>query len=869
MASNPFDQFDQPTAAPQGFVPFGGPDPKAAYEAPLVAANLQAVQARNAMSGDEARRVRAAADGAALDLEMKRRQLASDGVKTRALTAPEQQRLGQTADTFSALSRARANFNPAYAGNSFANGSFFGGELENIAQGQIGTGTPGQRDYWADFRSTDNSIRNSLFGASLTDGEKAAFAATTVDPSMDPAEVRKNLVRREDLARNVLSRQVRGLKANGAIPEAVDAFVGDVNLTPQQGKSALGTKPAQMDQEAFNARIGQMLVSGMDASAIASFAQAQGRPLDATQQRNVAANVTAYRGGYRGAPSVRTDPNAPPPARGAPTSNDPAIAAAIAARLKGSDAFGAGVAGLADSATFGFADEIGSGVDAIGDALAGRGSFSDAYARNLAINRGVQQGLSDQNPYAYGAGQVGGLIAGGIGGARAIGAGARALGAGGLMTAAGRGAVAARTLGGEALEGAAYGLGSGTEGNRLKGGAIGAAVAPVGGMIGRTAARTAGRVLAPTIAPIAQRLMGRGIPLTMGQVGRASGSTLGRFVGGVEDRLAGLPGIGDVVNARRREGVQAFNRSEFNAGMSPIGVQSPQIGTAGMAASQDAIGNAYDAALRPMRLTADAPFQADMQAALAQGGALPSNLAESFNSVVNDRIAPIFNSGNGAIDGLGLQGIKQGIRQDQTSFTGQPLGHRLSDALGQAEDAVFGMARRQDPAGFAAYQNADKAFANMLPVERAVLAAKNGTDKGPGIFSPAQYGTALQAADRSSRKRMSAAARSAAWQRQQDAVAVLPNVVPDSGTAGRIALGALGIGAAGGGATVDPKLGIGLGLGAAAFSRTGQRALTRGMFGNPGRLAGRALRSQTGTAGIGTMAEMAALSAYLDQIGAR
>lgn len=100
-------------------------------------------------------------------------------------------------------------------------------------QGIFGTGTPGQRDWWASFRSFDNQVRNQLFGSALTAQEKAAYEATTISERMAPAEIRKNLKTRLDIVNKALTRQQRFMKKNGFDGEAVDAlFSADVLNEP-------------------------------------------------------------------------------------------------------------------------------------------------------------------------------------------------------------------------------------------------------------------------------------------------------------------------------------------------------------------------------------------------------------------------------------------------------------------------------------------------------------------------------------------------------------------------------------------------------------------------------------------------------------
>jgi hypothetical protein len=105
--------------------------------------------------------------------------------------------------------------------------------------------------------AADNSIRNALFGASLTEGEKAAYEATTVDPSMTPAEVRRNLSRRVEVARDILRRRVGRLYSvynQGEVEAALGEYMGE--LLPADESEAPeeppGDDPAGGGQEPEN-----------------------------------------------------------------------------------------------------------------------------------------------------------------------------------------------------------------------------------------------------------------------------------------------------------------------------------------------------------------------------------------------------------------------------------------------------------------------------------------------------------------------------------------------------------------------------------------------------------------------------------------
>lgn len=136
---------------------------------------------------------------------------------------------------FNGLTSSLNSFDDAYGGN-------FAGDLENYTEGLGLMGSRGQRDWWANFRSNDNIIRNSLFGAALTDGERAAYNATTIEPSMDPAQIRTNLRRRQEIVRDALSRRINRLRAGGYNPLEIDAAVGEALplIDRQQGERQQG-----------------------------------------------------------------------------------------------------------------------------------------------------------------------------------------------------------------------------------------------------------------------------------------------------------------------------------------------------------------------------------------------------------------------------------------------------------------------------------------------------------------------------------------------------------------------------------------------------------------------------------------------------
>jgi hypothetical protein len=141
--------------------------------------------------------------------------------------------------------------------------------------------------------------------------------------------------------------------------------------------------------------------------------------------------------------------------------------------------------------TFGFSDEVGSAIAAAAGSLGTGESFSDAYSKihqSLQDKRGA---FSEDNPaLSMGAELAGGVLTGGIGGAKVLG--------GQAMKQASNLAKMSRIGGVGAAEGAIYGAGTADENERLSGaltgGAVGALAAPLGAGAVNSLGKVAGGV---------------------------------------------------------------------------------------------------------------------------------------------------------------------------------------------------------------------------------------------------------------------------------------------------------------------------------------------------------------------------------------
>ena len=449
----------------------------------------------------------------------------------------------------------------------------------------------------------------------------------------------------------------------------------------------------------------------------------------------------------------------------------------------------------------------------------------DNMADNPALARAGLAGVRAAQPWASLLGTISGA---------ALGAGASELGLARAGLTAGRAALA-----GDALYGAAYGAGSADEGNRLLGAGTGAAGGLLGGIGGRAVARGIGGALTGVRNADVQGLRAAGIPLTAGQ---ALGGTAQR----IENSLTSIPGIGDMVANRYRDGVAALRPAAVREAVSEVPNNiTATTGRDALNQGRAAVGDAYDSALGGVNLTVDPAYRRELGAALQGANSLPQPLRDTFTSTMQNRVAPQFT--NQSIDGRGLQAAVQGLRRDSGDLIrrSEIQSDLFADRATDVEEALFNLAERQAPGTPGALQAANRANRGLSIVEEASARAMNNG----GDFTAAQLGQSIrQNARRFNGMRAMNSGKAPLQALQEAAQRVLPSVVPDSGTTGRAlvggGLGFLGAGGLGGGAGYatgggeSAQFGAGGGLlGAAALalggSKAGQRALTAALLDRP------------------------------------
>lgn len=450
------------------------------------------------------------------------------------------------------------------------------------------------------------------------------------------------------------------------------------------------------------------------------------------------------------------------------------------------DTFGRGVA---DGASFGFADEFAAGMNTLlpldrGSVSGfGPGGFREAYDSNLAVQRGVDQADASQMPITRGAGQVTGAVVapGAMTGGRFIAAAPTAL------QAAGRGA------GVGAMAGAAYGAGSsvGPAENMIEGARDGAGMgAMTGGVLsggGRVVGSaignaTRGAMTSPR-GQMVQTLTDNGVSLTPGQ-------RMGGLPQTVENLAQRAPILGPAIRGARERGVESLNRAVGNRALDAIGEGVPANVPVGGEMVQQVQSRLGEQFTRAYSMVPDfVPDEPLMQGLGRIGQAktdLPPQMQQQFDAIIGERLARL--QGNVSGEQVGairteLSGLAAGYTRSQ-----DPAQQGLGNMLNEVADELDGAITRANPEAGAILGNARDGYADYIRLERASTAA------GGRPFSAGQLETAVKASDGSVRR--GAVGRGDA--RMQDLSTAARTIMPDQfgnpGTADAVGLGGLGVG---------------------------------------------------------------------------
>ena len=327
------------------------------------------------------------------------------------------------------------------------------------------------------------------------------------------------------------------------------------------------------------------------------------------------------------------------------------------------------------------------------------------------------------------------------------------------------------------------------------------------------------RVISPkaSVNPDLKMLREGGVKPTVGQ-------TLGGVYNKLEEKATSLPFVGDAIAGKRRAAVEQFNNMAINRATKPIGVKVEGSGVEAVKKASEAVSDAYDAAknqLGAFRLDKQANTELSRLRMMASAG-MEGKERAAFNRFFQDYI-----TGNKAFTAEKFKELDSVLGKKAAQFgQGDAYQQNVADAFKEVQRILTESAKRANPQAAKALNNADKAYANLVRIEGASVAAK-GSD---GIFTPGQLMSAVRGADKSVRDRATAQGSALMQDLAGTGQRVLGNTVPDSGTAGRL----FGAGGLGYGLATDPLLtGTGVLGGMALYSQPLQGLLNAAVSARP------------------------------------
>jgi len=295
-----------------------------------------------------------------------------------------------------------------------------------------------------------------------------------------------------------------------------------------------------------------------------------------------------------------------------------------------------------------------------------------------------------------------------------------------------------------------------------------------------------------TATPDAQKLMDQGIQPTIGQ---AKGGGLNRF----EQRITSLPFVGDVVQNARVRPLKEFDK---------LAISRVTNGAADTLDDANAHASAlYNEVVPHLKPTKEAV--AGIQQALRDAMNNPEMIDQ--NKAILTGLVKKHGQNFGALSGEGLKKLDSELGYLARKYqAGDPASKTLADEIYNVQQAFrTGLEPGLPPELQGKLQAANTVWKDLIPVNKAASAR---TDEK---VTPRALQKAIARQQRTDTSRMRPD------ELIDPAVAVLPQSVPDSGTAGRLLLGGLGSGAIG----MLPQYLAAAALGTAAASRPAQAAL--------------------------------------------
>lgn len=346
------------------------------------------------------------------------------------------------------------------------------------------------------------------------------------------------------------------------------------------------------------------------------------------------------------------------------------------------------------------------------------------------------------------------------------------------------GALTQGALGGAAL----------SDAKDVKGIALDAGIGAVGGKLGEAVLNGVRGVISPAIGEAQKYLMQQGVRLTPGQMA-------GGPLRAAEDVIAGVPIAGSLAQTGQRNAVLDFNRSIANQALEPIGKTVPSDVSPGYEAVghvQKTLSDAYKGLLPKLNVATPSPppGAVALAGAPSTGGQFIGNVDPQFvggmTDIVQKAVDTFPDADTNQLKTIIQQHVLRQLNANPTGETMKAVDSSLGDiasntqsnflrgAVRDVQTQLRGTVLRANPEYKADLNGINAGWARYKRLEDA--AGSSGSTGG--VVTPAKYHASVvkMASD------TDAASGQGLMQKFSSAAKeVLPNTIPDSGSAGRAA----------------------------------------------------------------------------------
>ncbi|CAB5212900.1 hypothetical protein UFOVP191_62 [uncultured Caudovirales phage] len=304
--------------------------------------------------------------------------------------------------------------------------------------------------------------------------------------------------------------------------------------------------------------------------------------------------------------------------------------------------------------------------------------------------------------------------------------------------------------------------------------------------------------------------------------------TTGQRAGGVlqamENKATSVPIVGDAIGGAYKRGIDDFNRGVVNEVTKSIGSSLPKniaTGQEAISFAKQKVKDAYDTVLPKMTGVVDKDFFDGLDSALQKANNLPQDKIRQVNNILADNLLNFVDTKTGSIIGKNNKEVMQRLNKNARTYmsSADPDQRLMGEIFNDVKNNYSSMLLRNNPPALGKeLANADFAYAKYVRLRNAGVAA-SGTE---GVFTPAQLMGAVKKADNSVGKGAMATGDALMQDIATAGQNVLPNKIPNSGTAERIGIGAI---LGGGLGLLSPAALAGGALATAAYTKPGQAVI--------------------------------------------